>query len=468
MNLQNTAPAAFTIAKTVPDQMLVFGWGNVAADAGGAQIEDLQGDIIPTEELEKAAYDHVLRFRSTGEKHDPALRHKGRLVESCVFTREKQAAMGIPPGILPEGWWVGYKIDDPAAWAKIKSGEYQSFSVGGKGVRTPVEKARHPAKRYAELRKAAAEKRPVPLTAKQPRRYNGTVAKTYAQMRKFNPYHDEKGRFSSKNQFRIYSADRRVPKPWGENNSMAEHLDPKTGKISTERMKLYNQIINQYLAGVEPPLDGRPALDYMGGGGGSGKSYTIAQGVVQVPGKGEAVQINSDDIKLELPEFRQRAASEDPATSMGAANYVHEESSRIAALLTQAAMAKGVNIVVDGVASNPEKIRREVQQARENGYTNVRAHYISTPTEVAVESSMSRYYNNPKKDERRYVPPTVLRQAHKDVSAHFVELSELFDSVEVVQNDRSTPVRQIARKERGGQMEVLDESAYNAFLDKGR
>lgn len=199
MNLQNTAPAAFTIAKTVPDQMLVFGWGNVAADAGGAQIEDLQGDIIPTEELEKAAYDHVLRFRSTGEKHDPALRHKGRLVESCVFTREKQAAMGIPPGILPEGWWVGYKIDDPAAWAKIKSGEYQSFSVGGKGVRTPVEKARHPAKRYAELRKAAAEKRPVPLTAKQPRRYNGTVAKTYAQMRKFNPYHDEKGRFSSAN-----------------------------------------------------------------------------------------------------------------------------------------------------------------------------------------------------------------------------------------------------------------------------
>lgn len=199
MNLQNTAPAAFTIAKTVPDQMLVFGWGNVAADAGGAQIEDLQGDIIPAEELEKAAYDHVLRFRSAGEKHDPALRHKGRLVESCVFTREKQAAMGIPPGILPEGWWVGYKIDDPAAWAKIKSGEYQSFSVGGKGVRTPVEKARHPAKRYAELRKAAAEKRPVPLTAKQPRRYNGAVAKTYAQMRKFNPYHDEKGRFSSAN-----------------------------------------------------------------------------------------------------------------------------------------------------------------------------------------------------------------------------------------------------------------------------
>lgn len=212
MNIQNTPPAAFTIAKTVPDQMLVFGWGNVAADADGARIEDLQGDVIPTEELEKAAYDHVLRFRSTGEKHDPALRHKGRLVESCVFTREKQAAMGIPPGILPEGWWVGYKIDDPAAWAKIKSGEYQSFSVGGKGVRTPVEKARHTARGYAELRKAAAEKSPAPLTARQPRRYNGPVAKTYAQMRKFNPYHDAQGRFSSANGAASFTIHTRDPK----------------------------------------------------------------------------------------------------------------------------------------------------------------------------------------------------------------------------------------------------------------
>ena len=81
---------------------------------------------------------------------------------------------------------------------------------------------------------------------------------------------------------------------------------------------------------------------------------------------------------------------------------------------------------------------------------------------------MARYYNNPRKDERRYVPPTVLRQAHKEVSANFAELAELFDSVEVVQNDRSTPVRQIARKERGGKLEVLDQTAYDAFLDKGK
>lgn len=36
------APAAFTITKTEPDKMLVFGWSNVAVDADGRQIEDLQ------------------------------------------------------------------------------------------------------------------------------------------------------------------------------------------------------------------------------------------------------------------------------------------------------------------------------------------------------------------------------------------------------------------------------------------
>lgn len=161
MEEKRTGAPAFTIAKTEPDKMLVFGWGSVAVDADGTQIEDLQGDMIDPEDLEKAAYDHVLNFRSTGERHDPRLRRKGRLVESCVFTKEKQAAIGIPPGTVPEGWWVGYKIDDPEAWEKIKSGEYQSFSVEGKGERTPIEKAQ--------------------------------VAKSYAEMRKFNPYHDARG-----------------------------------------------------------------------------------------------------------------------------------------------------------------------------------------------------------------------------------------------------------------------------------
>lgn len=205
MEDKRTGAPAFTIAKTEPDKMLVFGWGSVAVDADGTQIEDLQEDVIDPEELEKAAYDHVLNFRSTGERHDPGLRRKGRLVESCVFTKEKQAAIGIPPGIVPEGWWVGYKIDDPAAWEKIKNREYLSFSVEGKGKRTPIEKARQDYDQYPgynewlEENLDATREEQLAAEAHYKGKRRGGIAKSYAQLRKFNPYHDSKGRFSTAN-----------------------------------------------------------------------------------------------------------------------------------------------------------------------------------------------------------------------------------------------------------------------------
>lgn len=122
------------------EQQLVFGWANVAVTADGTIVEDLQNDSIAPEELEEAAYEHVLSFRTTGECHDPTRRQKGRLVESIVFTKEKMQAMQIPFGVVPQGWWVGYKIDDLQAWEKIKTGEYGMFSIEGIGERFPVQK----------------------------------------------------------------------------------------------------------------------------------------------------------------------------------------------------------------------------------------------------------------------------------------------------------------------------------------
>lgn len=140
----------FHIAKADMDKRLVFGWASVAVDKDGRQLIDYQGDMIDPEDLEEAAYEYALHFRTAGEEHIPQLRNKGRMVESCVFTTEKQQAMGIPGGILPVGWWIGFYIDDEAAWGMIKSGQYQMFSVEGKGQRTPVGKGLG-AKTFSEL-----------------------------------------------------------------------------------------------------------------------------------------------------------------------------------------------------------------------------------------------------------------------------------------------------------------------------
>lgn len=134
---------SFSIYKTDDDKRLVFGWASIVATADGNQLEDRQHDIIDPEDLEEAAYDYVLNFRDTGEEHLPSMRKKGRLVESCVLTEEKQKAMGIPKGILPIGWWIGFYIDDDDTWNRIKNGTYQMFSIEGKANREPIGKAHH-------------------------------------------------------------------------------------------------------------------------------------------------------------------------------------------------------------------------------------------------------------------------------------------------------------------------------------
>lgn len=138
---ESTHENDYTIMKTDDDKRLVFGWASVSFTVDGAQLEDLQHDMIDPEDLEEAAYEYVLNFRDTGELHNPNLRKKGKLVESCVFTAEKQKAMGLPEGTLPIGWWIGFKIEDDEAWEKVKKGLYKMFSIEGKANRVPVEKA---------------------------------------------------------------------------------------------------------------------------------------------------------------------------------------------------------------------------------------------------------------------------------------------------------------------------------------
>ena len=125
-----------TVIKSDSDKHLVFGWANVSARVDGEQIVDYQQDMIDMDVLEKAAYNYVAEFGTTGEMHRRG--GVGHVVESMVFSKEKAAALGIPEGILPEGWWVGFEITDEDVWQKVKSGEYSMFSIEGTAVRSPV------------------------------------------------------------------------------------------------------------------------------------------------------------------------------------------------------------------------------------------------------------------------------------------------------------------------------------------
>jgi hypothetical protein len=124
------------IAKMSDDQHLVFGWANVSINTDGSVPLDWQGDITSPQVLEKAAYQYVLKNKGTGEMHQGDT--VGYLVESVMFTKQKCEAMGIPEGVVPDGWWIGFYVPDDEVVAKIKDGTYNMFSIQGKAKKLKV------------------------------------------------------------------------------------------------------------------------------------------------------------------------------------------------------------------------------------------------------------------------------------------------------------------------------------------
>jgi hypothetical protein len=153
------------IDKADPKRQMAFGFANVFRRTDQSEVEDSQGHVISTEKaiavIEDAVYSYVLESRSGDEQH--VNYGVARLVESIVLTAEKREAFAIhaakselPPDVpddeladlaalklaaanevLPDAWWVGFKIDDVGVWAKVEDGTYSMFSIVGRGKETP-------------------------------------------------------------------------------------------------------------------------------------------------------------------------------------------------------------------------------------------------------------------------------------------------------------------------------------------
>ena len=126
------------ISKVNADKQQVFGWASIV-EMNGEKVVDLQGDYISIEEVEKAGYEYVQKSRKGGDMHlrdgfDQPI-HASEMIESFIVTPEKKEALGLPEE-MTTGWWVGYQVNDPGVWAKVKSGERTGFSIHGRGMRS--------------------------------------------------------------------------------------------------------------------------------------------------------------------------------------------------------------------------------------------------------------------------------------------------------------------------------------------
>jgi hypothetical protein len=115
---------------------LVSGWASIAVQPDGSLPLDWQDDVIMPETLEKAAINFMMNYGESGIMHKGG--SVGTVVESIVFTKEKQEAIGIPPGTVPEGWFITVQLHDKSLIEKVKDGTYKMFSIQGKAKRVKL------------------------------------------------------------------------------------------------------------------------------------------------------------------------------------------------------------------------------------------------------------------------------------------------------------------------------------------
>lgn len=126
----------FDVKKSNDDKMLVSGWANVAVNANGSLPLDWDNDVIMPDVLETAAINFMKDYRGSGVAHKGV--SQGVVVESIVFTKEKQDILGIPPGCVPQGWFITVKVDNAEVFKAVKAGKYKMFSIQGKAKKVTV------------------------------------------------------------------------------------------------------------------------------------------------------------------------------------------------------------------------------------------------------------------------------------------------------------------------------------------
>lgn len=92
---------------------------------------DTHGDHIPEEVMLKASAQFMYSARVSLEMHDGE--QKGTVVFAFPLTQEIAKSLNITTS--KTGLIIGVKINDKDVLAKVKSGEYTGFSIGGRCAR---------------------------------------------------------------------------------------------------------------------------------------------------------------------------------------------------------------------------------------------------------------------------------------------------------------------------------------------
>ena len=269
---------------------------------------------------------------------------------------------------------------------------------------------------------------------------------------------------------KLSTSDLYTEKRPANRHTINSHLDDN-GNLTPEREELHAQAVENLFAGKKPKGPGEKKTFTMFGGGsaagkgglsdpkrcGQFKSSFFTNGT---PSKETVATIDSDELKKDIPEYREMLES-DPDN---AAAVAHEESSALAKRAMQAAFENGYDCTLDGTGDGSvEGVRKKINQARKAGY-EVNACYVTCPTEQAVKQAKKRAQRT-----GRNVKEETVRSIHRDVSKIFPEVASDFDNCALFDtSDHSKPPVLIAECVRGGKIQIKNQALWDAFLAKGK
>ena len=132
-------------------------------------------------------------------------------------------------------------------------------------------------------------------------------------------------------------------------------------------------------------------IDIVIGLPGSGKSSVYTNPISQQYG---SRVIDTDDYRGYIPEYNGRNAG-----------YVHREASLIRDRVLETALDNGDNIILSTIGANAEKLLREIQRYKEEGFS-VYLHFNELPNQKAMGRAISRFLG----PEGRYVSPRIIAE----------------------------------------------------------
>lgn len=238
-----------------------------------------------------------------------------------------------------------------------------------------------------------------------------------------NQPRDPEGKWTSVGGENFHS-EQTTPEP--ENDTQARYT--RDGKYIPERVQSVHEPVLRKMAEGVPQAEGSPTLYMTGGGMGSGKSVILDRysDVVGFPEHGGAVRSDPDAIKKSIPEYNDLVSRGDK----NAAGLVHEESADISKEGVVRGLRGGKNVVYDTSGdSNPDKLHDKVTGFRKKGAARVEANYAFPGS---VEEAQRRADARGLKTGR-FVPPTLMRANHAEVSRCWVAAARrgTFDSLKL-------------------------------------